>query len=134
MAYSNKLFRDVDTFCAHFECPKSFTSWSIIQATSILAAGQSKLIIGSDTIPLNLFTILCGSPSVKAKQAIKLCRDMLDDSQYEHFLPDNLGLRKTSGLLVAMLRKQSSDAIEEDDISNLELSTSAPKQNKNLPY
>lgn len=131
MAYSNKLFRDVDAFCAHFECPKSFTYWSIIQATSILAAGQSKLIIGSDTIPLNLFTILCGSPSVKAKQAIKLCRDMLDDSQYEHFLPDNLGLRKTSGLLVAMLRKQSSDAIEEDDISSLELATSAPKQNKN---
>lgn len=120
MTYNNKLFADADAYCKHYECPKSFTYWALIQATSILAAGQSRLIIGSEDIPLNLFTVLCGSPGVKANQAIKLCHNMLEDSQYEHFLPDNLGLRKTSGLLVAMLRKQSSDAIEEDDVNNVE--------------
>ena len=118
--FHNALFKDAEAFCERYECPLSFSYWALLQCVSTIAAGKTRLVIGSDTVPLNLFVILCGNPSVRAAQALRMARTFLDDIGYENYLPDNLGLRKTSGLLVAMMRKSGNvDAITDDDLADV---------------
>lgn len=116
--YNNKLFSDADIFCADFECPKTFTYWAFIQAVSIANGKRVQIEIGSEQIPLNLFVILCGLPSVKGKQAIKLCRELLDSIDFDNYLPDNLGQRRTQGLVAAMMRNGSSNSIDDEMLAS----------------
>lgn len=118
--FHNKLFQDAEAFCVRYECPLSFSYWALLQCVSTLSAGKNTLVIGSERVPLNLFVILCGNPSVRATQALHMVRTFLDDIGYESYLPDNLGLRKTSGLLVAMMRKSGNvDAITDEDLEDV---------------
>lgn len=117
LMFYNALFKDAEAFCERYECPLSFSYWALLQCVSTIVGGKVRLSIGSESVPLNLYVILCGNPAVRAGQALRMSHTFLDDIGYENYLPDNLGLRKTSGLLVAMMRKSgNTDSITDDDL------------------
>lgn len=127
MQYHNLLFKHADEYCKDYECPSSFTYWALLEATSVINEGRSCFYFGNNRIPLNLFVILCGSPRLKARQAVSLTRHILDGMDYNGYLPDNLGMRKTFGLHFAMLAANSTDWME-DALDNLD--SYMPSMNK----
>lgn len=133
MQYHNLLFKHADAFCKDFECPASFTYLALLQATSIINKGNSYLYLGNEKIPLNLFIILCGNPSLKAHQAVNFTRFILEGLNYNDYLPDNLGQRKVLGLQLAMLSSSALDGFD-DPLAMVDQLVPAPtisKEKKN---
>lgn len=129
MAYHNLLFSHINDYCKDYECPSSFTYWALLEATSVINGGKSCFFFGNNRVPLNLYVILCGSPRLKARQAVSLTRNILDGMEFDGYLPDNLGMRKTFGLHFAMLAANSSDWME-DALNNLDDYLPTPDKKK----